>query len=131
MIARLPQLERLDGKEITRTDRIKAQQRLPALREEIVPLAEEVRFFCFSSRRPFPFSPFSPYSRHGTAEFRALSRISALSSLSLSLIHAEPHGTPENPPYKSFQEACVHCLHMYRHAVRIFYYCFPNEPTRR
>lgn len=43
VIARLPQLERLDGKEITRTARIKAQQRLPALREEIVPLAEEVR----------------------------------------------------------------------------------------
>lgn len=42
MIARLPQLDRLDGKEITRTDRIKAQQRLPALLEEITPLAEEV-----------------------------------------------------------------------------------------
>eukprot|EP00903_Cladosiphon_okamuranus_P014368 g13339.t1 len=43
VIARLPQLERLDGKEITRTARIKAQQRLPTLREEIIPLAEEVR----------------------------------------------------------------------------------------
>eukprot|EP00752_Nemacystus_decipiens_P004237 g3870.t1 len=43
VIARLPQLERLDGKEITRTARIKAQQRLPALREEIKPLADEVR----------------------------------------------------------------------------------------
>ncbi|CAM9108742.1 unnamed protein product, partial [Hapterophycus canaliculatus] len=43
VIARLPQLERLDGKEITRTDRIKAQQQLPALLEEIPPLAEEVR----------------------------------------------------------------------------------------
>ncbi|CAM9674449.1 unnamed protein product [Scytosiphon promiscuus] len=43
VIARLPQLERLDGKEITRTDRIKAQQRLPALVEEITPLADEVR----------------------------------------------------------------------------------------
>ncbi|CAN0101881.1 unnamed protein product, partial [Ectocarpus fasciculatus] len=42
-IARLPQLERLDGKEITRTDRIKAQQRLPALRKEIPLLAQEVR----------------------------------------------------------------------------------------
>ena len=42
VIARLPQLERLDGKEITRTARIKAQQRLPALRREIVPLAGEV-----------------------------------------------------------------------------------------
>lgn len=47
MIARLPQLERLDGKEITRTDRIKAQQRLPALREEIAPLAQEVPFVWF------------------------------------------------------------------------------------
>ncbi|CAN0527067.1 unnamed protein product, partial [Ectocarpus sp. 12 AP-2014] len=41
-IARLPQLERLDGKEITRTDRIKALQRLPALRKEIPLLAQEV-----------------------------------------------------------------------------------------
>lgn len=41
-IARLPQLERLDGKEITRTDRIKAQQRLPALRKEIPLLAQKV-----------------------------------------------------------------------------------------
>lgn len=52
VIARLPQLERLDGKEITRTDRIKAQQRLPALREEIVPLAEEVRASMLCSLRP-------------------------------------------------------------------------------
>eukprot|EP00904_Undaria_pinnatifida_P003850 jgi/Undpi1/13466/HiC_scaffold_8.g03125.m1 len=43
VIARLPQLERLDGKEVTRTDRIKAQQSLPALRMEIGPLAQEVR----------------------------------------------------------------------------------------
>ena len=42
MIARLPQLERLDGKEVTRTDRIKAQQRLPSLRMEIGPLAQQV-----------------------------------------------------------------------------------------
>ncbi|CAM9290157.1 unnamed protein product, partial [Ectocarpus sp. 4 AP-2014] len=42
-IARLPQLERLDGKEITRTDRIKALQRLPALRKEIPLLAQEAR----------------------------------------------------------------------------------------
>lgn len=44
-IARLPQLERLDGKEITRTDRIKALQRLPALCKEIPLLAQEVTSF--------------------------------------------------------------------------------------
>ena len=43
VIARLPQLERLDGKEITRTDRIRAVQQLPSLCQELAPLAEEVR----------------------------------------------------------------------------------------
>lgn len=64
MIARLPQLERLDGKEITRTGRMKAQQRLPALREEIIPLAQEVRVVPFVRRAyifiiPSPPIPFS------------------------------------------------------------------------
>lgn len=43
VIARLPQLERLDGKEITRTVRIRAEQRLPACCAELPTLAEEVR----------------------------------------------------------------------------------------
>lgn len=40
--ARLPQLERLDGKEITRANRIRAQQRFPSLEKEVAVLAEEV-----------------------------------------------------------------------------------------
>lgn len=50
MIARLPQLERLDGKEVTRTDRIKAQQRLPALRAEIGLLAQQVSHIWWGRR---------------------------------------------------------------------------------
>lgn len=47
--ARLPQLERLDGREITRADRIRAHQRLPSLQRELATLAEEVGL-CSGSR---------------------------------------------------------------------------------
>tara|TARA_B110001452_G_scaffold225640_1_gene199670 strand:- start:568 stop:1974 length:1407 start_codon:yes stop_codon:yes gene_type:complete len=43
VIGTLPQLDQLDGKEVTKSERIKALQRLPALERELKPLAEMAR----------------------------------------------------------------------------------------
>jgi protein TilB len=43
VIAMLPQLERLDGTDITRSMQIQARQKLPTLKKELIDLAEEVR----------------------------------------------------------------------------------------
>ena len=43
VIGTLPQLTQLDGKEISKSERIKALQRLEALERELVPLAEMAR----------------------------------------------------------------------------------------
>lgn len=43
VVARLPQLRVLDGKEISRSERIVAMQRLPSLSEELTGLAEDCR----------------------------------------------------------------------------------------
>ncbi|CAN0472592.1 unnamed protein product, partial [Discosporangium mesarthrocarpum] len=43
VLSRLPQLERLDGKEVTHAARIRARQKLPHLVEDLRVLAEEVR----------------------------------------------------------------------------------------